>query len=43
MTRAATTAAAPRPKGTSLFMVGILHGPMTTRCRFCSMVARTAS
>ena len=23
--------------GTSLFMLGNLHGPMTTRCRFCSM------
>ena len=41
--RATTTAAAPRPMGTSLFMMGVLHGPMTIRCRFCSMVARTAS
>src|SRR5262245_46379521 len=28
---ATTTAAAPRPIGMSLFMLGALHGPMTTR------------
>ena len=38
-----TTAAAPRPMGTSLLMLGTLHGPMTARCRFCSISARTAS
>jgi hypothetical protein len=31
MTAMATTAAAPRARGMSLGMSGILHGPMTTR------------
>ena len=39
----ATTAAAPRAMGTSLFMMGILHGPITTRCGLRSMSARIAS
>ena len=42
-TRATTTAAAPRPMGTILFMVGNLHGPMTTRCCVPSIRSRTAS
>ena len=42
-TRATTTAAAPRPMGTSLFMVGNLHGPMTDRCCVPSIRSRTAS
>jgi len=38
-----TTAAAVRPMVTNLFTMGVLHGPMTTRCRFCSISARMAS
>src|SRR5262245_33754219 len=42
-TRATTTAAVPKPTGMSLFKAGILHGPMTARCRRSSTSARTAS
>src|SRR4029079_1517004 len=42
-TRATTTAAVPRPIAANLFMgSGILHGPMTTRCRVDSVRWRTA-